>query len=270
MAHPAHKTLNSNTVLPHVFIDPHKTKLYLPRGSRHLEPCGWSIGYDGPIYDHWKAFAQKKGFDLVKRIRDKDHVALQCHHCGALTSQKVYTLRSAQPACAACKHLSIEDTAQKAGLAFLEYDPENCTLGIYRAACGHKVSHQFGQIERIAQGLCNLRCETCHAGKKAAEAKARGWELLDDDPEENPNYRLYRHHCGHQQRVARANMQTGRFQCSDCGEGWFSGKSAIYAIRLALPTGLRVVKLAATGRGRRAVADSAHAQYDARASPFPG
>ncbi len=38
-------------------------------------------------------------------------------------------------------------------------------------------------------------------------------------------------------------MQSGRFQCTACGEGWATAPSHLYAIRLKLPTGLKVVKL---------------------------
>lgn len=243
MAHSTHKSLKPVPTLPHVYIGTPRTKLYLPRGSRTCDQRGWSDTYAGPILYDWQNKAQEKGFDLVKRIRDKAHVALLCHRCGALTAHKIYTLRTAQPACAACRHLAVEATAHRARLTFQGYDPEDHKLGRYLAPCGHPVTRQFGQVERIANGRCKLRCETCHARKEADEAMTRGWRLLDRDPEGNPNYRLYQHRCGHKQRIARTNMQSGRFQCSNCGEGWASAKSAIYAIRLELPSRLRVVKL---------------------------
>ncbi|MBL3609158.1 GIY-YIG nuclease family protein [Rhodovulum sulfidophilum] len=243
MAHPAHTSLKSAPVRPHVHIGASRTKLYLPRGSRNQAPESWTRAYPGPIKAEWRALAQYKGFDLVRRIRDKSHVALRCHTCGALTAQKLFTLRTAQPACAGCRHRAVLAIAQKAGLAFQGYDPEYHKLGIYHAPCGHTVRRQFGQIERIANGHCKLRCETCHSGKEAEEAADRGWQLQGSDPEGNPNYRIYRHGCGHRQRVARANMQSGRFQCTACGEGWATAPSNLYAIRMELPTGLKVVKL---------------------------
>ncbi|WP_158964508.1 GIY-YIG nuclease family protein [Chachezhania sediminis] len=243
MAHPVHTSLQPVPVRPHVRIGPSRTKLYLPRSSRNRDPHDWSRDYPGLVKEEWKAKAQEKGFDLVRRIRDKTHVALRCHCCGALTAQKLFTLRTAQPACAACRHKAVTAMAHKAGLTFQGYDPDNHKLGFYRAQCGHTVRRQFGQIERIANGRCNLRCETCHSGKEAEEAVDRGWRRLGSDPQGNPNYRIYQHGCGHRQRVARTNMQSGRFQCSCCGEGWASAASNIYAIRLELPTGLRAVKL---------------------------
>lgn len=220
-----------------------RNKLYLPRGSRNLSPEGWSRAYFGPIKAEWKALAQSKGFELVRRTRDKSHVALRCHTCSALTAQKLFTLRTAQPACAGCRHRTIVAMALRADLEFQGHDPDYHKIGIYRAVCGHTVRRQFGQIKRIANGHCKLRCENCHSGKEAEEAADRGWQLLGSDPAGNPNYRVYQHGCGHRQRVARANMQSGRFQCTACGEGWATAPSNIYAIRLELPTGLKVVKL---------------------------
>ena len=243
MAHLTHTSPKPAPVRPHIYIAPSRTKLYLPRGSRNHAPKSWTRDYPGPIKAEWTTVARSKGFDLIRRIRDKFHVVLRCHTCSALTAQKLYTLRTAQPACAGCRHRNIVAIAQKAGLEFLGYDPEYHKLGIYRAPCGHTLRRQFGQIERIADGRCKLRCETCHSGKEAEEAADRGWRLQGSDPEGNPNYRIYRHGCGHRQRVARTNMRSGRFQCAACGEDWATAPSNIYAIRLELPSGLRVVKL---------------------------
>lgn len=243
MSHPSHFSLKTAPVRPHIYIGASRNKLYLPRGSRKLSAEGWSRTYAGPIKTEWDAIARSKGFDLTARIRDKSHVVLRCHTCGALTAQKIFTLRTAQPACASCRHRAILAMAHNAGLEFQGYDPDYHKIGIYRAPCGHTVRRQFGQIERIANGHCKLRCETCHSGKEAEEAADRGWQLMGSDPAGNPNYRIYQHGCGHSQRVARTNMQSGRFQCTACGEGWATAPSHLYAIRLELPTGLKVVKL---------------------------
>jgi len=243
MAHLAHNPRNAAPVRPYIYIGSPRNRLYLPRGSRNHAPEIWSCTYPGPVKTEWKAIAGAKGFDLIQRIRDKSHVVLRCHACGDLTVQKIFTLRTAQLACASCRHRAILAMAHKAGVEFRGYDPDDHKIGIYRVPCGHTVRRQFGQIGRIANGHCKLRCETCHSGKEAEEAADRGWQLLRGDPEGKPNYRIYQHGCGHRQRVARANMQSGRFQCTACGEGWATAPSHIYAIRLELPSGLKVVKL---------------------------
>ncbi|BAQ68083.1 phage integrase [Rhodovulum sulfidophilum] len=45
MAHPAHTSLKSVPVRPHVHIGASRTKLYLPRGSRNQAPESWTRGY---------------------------------------------------------------------------------------------------------------------------------------------------------------------------------------------------------------------------------
>ncbi|MCB4458591.1 GIY-YIG nuclease family protein, partial [Leisingera sp. McT4-56] len=84
----------------------------------------------------------------------------------------------------------------------------------------------------------------CHADKEQAEAEERGWHLIGEDTGGNQNYRLYRHaSCGHEQRIARANMQTSRFACGQCGEDWPAAPSYLYAMQFRLASGLRLVKL---------------------------
>ncbi|CUI00341.1 hypothetical protein PHA8399_02472 [Leisingera aquaemixtae] len=92
--------------------------------------------------------------------------------------------------------------------------------------------------------ICDVRCETCHSRKEQKEAAAQGWALIGADPDRDPNYRLYRHReCGHTQRVARVNMQTGRFGCGKCGDDWPAAPSHLYAMQFKLPNGAQLVKL---------------------------
>ena len=73
---------------------------------------------------------------------------------------------------------------------------------------------------------------------------AQGWTRLGIDPEGDPNYRLYRHDaCGTDQRIARANMQSGRFSCRGCGKDWPAAPSNIYLMAFTLASGRQVVKL---------------------------
>jgi hypothetical protein len=229
-------------VLP--FITPPNTNesLFLPRRSRQVPPEAWQI-FPADIPAQWHGFANDKGFEIVRRVRDKNHIVLECQTCGGMTAHKVYTLRSARPDCAACQYDRIIETAKAAGLIFLGYHPTDRHQGFFRAPCGHELIRQFEFIERCAIGDASPRCETCHAAKEQEEAAARGWELSGPDPEGHQNYRLYRHDCGHEQRVARTNMQTGRFCCEECGEGWSSAPSYIYAMRFVFPDGTQVVKL---------------------------
>ena len=197
-----------------------------------------------PPKGSWLEAARKKGFDIAARIIDRYHLALRCRVCGAVHKSKVFTLMSAQPQCPACLEQEWRRDAEAAGLVYLTRDPSDRHYCSYRASCGHEVRRQIGLVKRIAAGDTGLRCETCHAATEAAEATDRGWTLLGPDPMGNANYRAYRHDdCGQTHRIARANMQSGRFMCPVCDEGWAADPSYIYAMAFTLATGREVVKL---------------------------
>lgn len=196
------------------------------------------------LQSNWIAAAQAKGFDLVCRVQDRYHLLLRCQACGAEHASRINVVRDHQPLCPHCIEARWRADAEAAGLTWLGRDPESRHHGLYQAECGHEARRQFEFVKRVAAGTTDLRCETCHQAAEKAEAEARGWELIGVDPEGDPNYRLYRHQaCAHQQRIARANMQSGRFTCSVCGEGWAAAPSFLYAMQFKLPAGAKLVKL---------------------------
>ena len=199
--------------------------------------------YPVAIHPHWQAIAQTKGFAITSRIRDRYHLALCCQSCGETHASRIYTLTTAQPQCPACQLMRLEAEARAADLTHLRRDPDHRHYSHYRADCGHIIRRQHEIIRRVASDATGLRCETCHATREAREAQARGWELLGPDPEGDLNYRLYRHSCGHVQRVARVNLQTGRFDCAGCGQGWAAAPSYLYAMGFTLENGRELVKL---------------------------
>ncbi len=200
--------------------------------------------HTGRLWPNWIEMATLKGFDIVARIVDRTQFALRCTVCGALNKVKLFTLMNNQPLCAHCVETGWKTEAEAAGLTFLNSDPANRHYAFYRARCGHSVRRQLEFIRRIAAGATGLRCETCHAEVEAAEAASRGWTLIGRDTKNNPNYRHYKHDtCGHEQRVARANMQSERFSCGGCGEVWSAAPSWLYAMAFTLATGREVVKL---------------------------
>jgi len=205
------------------------------------------ISYDifpGTLRPTWVENAAAKGFDIVARIADRFHLALRCRTCGETQKVRLFTLMAARPLCMACLMAERREDAVAAGLQFLRRDPQDRHYAIYRAPCGHEVRRQSVLVKRVAAGEISLHCDTCHAATEAAEAESRGWILTGDDPDGNPNYRRYEHgKCGHEKRVARANMQTGRVQCGGCGEDWPAAPSYIYAMNFTLATGREVTKL---------------------------
>ncbi|WP_376870742.1 hypothetical protein [Albirhodobacter sp. R86504] len=199
--------------------------------------------FTGIVKTDWVSAAEAKGFTFVARVADRLHFALQCQTCGTLSKVKRFTLMTAQPLCHACIERDWAADANAAGLEFLRRDETNRHYGVYRLPCGHEIRRQFERIKRVARGEADIRCETCLAATEALEAAARGWHLIGPDPEANPSYRHYRHSgCGHEQRIARANIQTGRFGCGGCGVAWPAAPSYLYAMAFTLENGRKLVK----------------------------
>lgn len=200
--------------------------------------------FTGTIRLDWVRTAEAKGYDFVARILDRLHFALRCRRCGTLNKVARFTLMTAQPLCHACIEHAWASDAKAVGLKFLRRDETNRHYGIYGLPCDHETRRQFEFIKRVGAGETGLRCETCLGEKDASEAKAQGWELIGPDPKGDPNYRKYRHKaCGHEQRVARVNMQTSRFGCGGCGKEWPATPSYLYAMTFTLASGREVIKL---------------------------
>lgn len=196
-----------------------------------------------PIHEHWHTAAAAKGFEITCRVDDRYHLMLRCEACGQEHRSKLHVLMTSQPLCPHCMDARWRADAEAAGLVWLGRDPEDRHYGFYQAPCGHRLRRQFELVKRIAAGTRAHRCERCQNEKEEAEAKARGWSLIGPAPAKGPGYRRYRHDCGHEQTIARANMQSGRFNCASCGEGWSTAPSFIYCMRFALPGLAPLVKL---------------------------
>ena len=200
--------------------------------------------FTGVIKPDWIRAAEAKGYDFVARVLDRLHFALRCQQCKAVNKVKRYTLMKAQPLCQACIAHEWDLKAKAAGVEFLHRDKNDRHYGNYRLSCGHATRRQVGLVKRAAAGETGIRCQICLGEKMAAEAEAQGWALVGPDPKGDPNYRCYRHvACDHEQRIARVNMQTGRFGCGGCGEDWPAAPSFIYLMRFTLVTGRNVIKL---------------------------
>jgi len=227
-----------------VYVQPsdHAAPLYIPRRSQDLPADIWA-SYPAPIPAAWTRIAAQKGYRIHRRIRDRYHIALECPVCGAHTACKVFNLRTAQPRCGGCATTGQHRLAKAAGLVLLERDPLDRHYGIFRARCGHIVRRQFAFVDRIERGTTELRCETCLVAREQNEALRHGWTRLGPDPQNNPNYRLYQHTCGHTQRVATANMRWGQCDCAKCGGTWGARPSFLYLAQIHFPhDGLTVVK----------------------------
>lgn len=196
------------------------------------------------VHPHWRAAAEAKGFGILQRVKDRYHLLLSCQSCGRTHASKIFVLMNSQPQCPHCIEARWQADAEASGLKWAGRDPQSRHHGFYVADCGHRLRRQLELIKRIAAGTCSHRCEICQRKKEEEEAAAQSWSLIGPAPDGAANYRIYRHQaCGQEQRIARANMQTGRFQCSNCGEGWSSAPSFLYVMQLKLANGANLVKL---------------------------
>ncbi len=191
----------------------------------------------------WCELAQQKGFELFARVKDKDHLALKCKECGELNLVKVFNLRTAQPNCHPCLKSRWSAAAQKAGATMIRRCPEDPHYLWLWLPCGHEAYRQNSAVGRVARGENKFHCKICLLETEVNEAKERGWKRLGDDPNGDPNYRLYGHPCGHRQRIARGNMQTGRFTCEGCAVSSSAAPSALYLLRITLPDASILLKL---------------------------
>lgn len=184
----------------------------------------------GTLHPHWSDAARAKGFDLIARVRDRLHVALRCQTCSGIHGSRHFVVMKAKPLCPHCIEARWRETALTAGLTWLGRDPDHRHYGRYLLPCDHEVRRQVSFVERVAAGTVSVRCETCLIHREEAEAIRFGWTRLGRDPQGNPNYRLYRHGCGHAQRIARANLQWGQCDCAGCGQSWTAKPSYIYLL----------------------------------------
>ena len=140
---------------------------------------------------------------------------------------------TSQPLCRTCLETARAARATAAGLAYLGPDPDHPQYGLFRATCGHVLRRQFEIIDRVARGQTGLRCETCFAERERQIAARQGWTRIGPDPRGNPNYHHYRHNaCGHEQRIARANLQWSQCDCAGCGETWTAKPSFLYLLAI--------------------------------------
>lgn len=203
--------------------------------------------HDFPVYDReippqWQAIAEEKGFEITGRVRDKDHLVLRHNRCGEDMVSKVFTLRDAEPTCPHCLEAKRRDRCRGAGATYLGLADRPNYYRI-RLGCGHETERQSELLGRVKRGETAIRCGDCLGTRLKAEARARGWDLIGEDPDGDQNYRLYRHDCGHIQRVTVGNMVTGRFTCGGCSDGWTRDRSFIYAMRFVLKDGHEAIKV---------------------------
>ena len=198
---------------------------------------------DAPLPDDLRDRAARSGFALISWAEPKNHLLLRCQTCGTATIRRRSVVRDVNIECKHCIRARRLRAEQALGVTFLGAQVGDHKHGLFQLPCGHLARRQYGRVEKAADGGHALGCDACRAAREEAEAQARGWQSLGPDPAGRINYRLYRHSCGHEQAIGRANMQSGRFNCAACGTGWASAPSYIYCMRFEPERHAPLVKL---------------------------
>ena len=199
--------------------------------------------FDGDELEHWRKAAERHGFSLLGRAKDRYQLVLGCHKCGNATLKRISVVLDHNPECRNCILERREAAATKVGATLLGPDPEGDRhYGTYQFKCGHVDRRQHTRVEAAAEGGHDLSCETCTNAQHASEAAEQGWTLIGPAARNNQSYREYQHECGHKQDVSVGNMRAGDVNCAGCGETWTSKPSKIYLLSFMLPN-LPVIKL---------------------------
>ena len=199
--------------------------------------------FDGEIKEHWRVAAERKGYSLLSRAADRQHVVLGCKTCNNATLKRINVVVNNNPDCGNCILERRETAAAQVGAKLLGPDPQgNHHYGAYQFACGHAGRRAHTRVEAAAAGGHNLGCDACTEKRHASEAADHGWTLIGPAARNNQSYREYQHLCGHRQDVSVANMRHGDVNCAGCSETWSSKPSKIYLLTFSLPT-LPVIKL---------------------------
>lgn len=186
--------------------------------------------------------ADKNGFSTICRVRDHRYVVIECRTCNYRSVRRISVVKNDNPVCHNCIRQRRIEIAQSVGARLVCRDK---TKGrhdyVYELKCGHFVSRQVANMERAAAGLFDIACDACRDDKYRRQAERLDWKLEGPALPPRPNYRRYRHSCGHEQNITVQNMYHGDCDCAGCGETWSSKPSYIYIFEIDLPH-VRVVK----------------------------
>lgn len=147
-----------------------------------------------------------------------------------MNSSNFPRMPATQPTC----HKELSFFAARAGLWRCEVDPQDPDFATYHASCGHRHRLSLAILWQLIHGEAALTCAECQAEYERSESNTYGWRDLGPDPDGARTHRIYRHRCGHEQRIARAAMRKGPCSCAGCGDSWVARPSCIYLIEVRL------------------------------------
>lgn len=201
-----------------------------------------------PLLPDMILLADAHGFDIVGRVRDKDHLVLHCRTCKTDNIKRWSVVRDDRPVCHACIRARRDAAADAHGAAPFDRVKGDRHVGRLKLACGHVVERQFYSIERSVKKGHTIACPECREARYATEADQFGWTLVGPPSSgKRSYYRSYRHICGHLQDISIGNMVWGDCACARCGSRWNARPSHIYLFGIDLPS-MPVVKLGYSAR----------------------
>lgn len=164
---------------------------------------------DDRTLEIWRQEALAQGWTLLGRVDGR--YASYRHDCGHEQEAKAAHMRTGSVRCQGCASplLRWRTEAEARGWTLLTQIDGNS--GQYQHACGHE---QRVLAANMRKG--SVRCHGCRGTLQRwkAEAKERGWALLEKFDGEIARYR---HACGHRQITSAHQMRAGTVRCARCG-----------------------------------------------------
>ena len=219
----------------------------LPDGAQPTTDSSRRAYLARPVSLGWVLAADRHGFDVIGRMRGKDHIVLGCRACDTPFAVRASVVRSARPLCHACIRSRRAAAAAAVDAYLVGPTPDDMRVGFFALPCGHVVRRQYQSIERNAQLGFSIDCPTCREMRYADEARLFSWTLTGSAVDASDGYRSYRHTCGHLQDISIGNMLWGDCNCAGCAATWSAKPSFIYMFAVDLPS-LPVVKLGYSAR----------------------
>lgn len=187
-----------------------------------------------PIPVRFYDIAKRKGFTLLERGRRSSDLTLRCHKCQQILQVRRSVVTGYKLQCNHCLWIARFNEAMANGTTIVTPHAANHKIAHVKLSCGHSALRQYGRLAAAARGGHNLGCDDCREARYADEAGGSGWTMVGPVMPAKNGYRLYQHHCGHQQSHAIVNVDRRQLDCQSCGESWASKPSYIYLFAIPL------------------------------------
>lgn len=204
------------------------------RRSRRASDRPKSPTFRRPIPVRFYDIAKRKGFTLIERGRRSSDLTVRCHKCQQTLQVRSSVMSGYKLQCNHCLWIARFNEAMANGTTIVTPHAANHKIAHVKLSCGHSALRQYGRLAAAARGGHNLGCDDCREARYADEAGGSGWTMVGPVMPAKTGYRLYQHHCGHQQSHAIVNVDRRQLDCQSCGESWASKPSRIYLFEIPL------------------------------------